>query len=60
MRGYGRNELIFSFLFASAIEAASLAALFSTMGHAGPEGRFAVIGWLSTIFNFPGLFGAAI
>ena len=30
------------------------------MGHAGPEGNFAFIGWLLTILNFPGLFGAAI
>src|SRR5262245_49361744 len=49
-----------SFLLASAVEAASLAAMFSTMGHAGPEGPFALIGWLATILNFPGLFGAAI
>jgi hypothetical protein len=34
--------------------------MFSTMGHAGPEGRFAFIGWLATFLNFPGLLGAAV
>jgi len=30
--------------------------MFSTMGHAGPEGRFATAGWISTLINLPGLF----
>lgn len=60
MLGARTTELAVSFVFASALEAASLAAMFFTMGHAGPEGEFALIEWLFTGFNLPGLCGAAI
>src|ERR1051325_6410231 len=49
---HDRATVVISFLIAFAVEAASLVAMFSTMGHAGPDGRFALIGWLSTLMNF--------
>ena len=39
------------------IEAISLPPAVLTMGHAGPEGRFAEIGWLGLLIN---LFGFAV
>ena len=50
------TAVVISFLISSLVETGSLFAMFSTMGHAGPEGGFALIGWLSTAFNLPGLF----
>lgn len=26
-----------------------------TMGHAGPEGRYAILGWFCSLINLPGL-----
>ena len=49
------TAVMISFLLSSIVEIGSLFAMFSTLGHAGPEGRFAVVGWLSTAFNVVGL-----
>lgn len=43
-------------VISSLIEIGSLYAMFSTMAHAGPEGRFANIGWIATALNLPGIF----
>lgn len=45
--------VIVSFLVGSILEAGSLFAMFSTLGHAGPEGGFALVGWLSMVMHFP-------
>lgn len=47
-------------VLSSLVEIASLYAMFSTMGHAGPEGGFASIGWLATAMNLPGIFFVGI
>src|SRR4051812_13748697 len=31
-----------------------------TMGHAGPEGEYALLGWIGLLVNFPGFFIAGI
>ena len=50
------GALTISFLLAASLEVGSLVAMFSMMGHAGPEGPFALVGWIATAFNLPGLF----
>ena len=42
-------------MLAATIEATALLPVVLTMGHAGPEGQFAVVGWLGPIINFPGI-----
>lgn len=49
-----------AFVLGSLVEVGSLYAMFATMGHAGPEGPFATIGWLATVMNLPGMFVAGI
>ena len=51
---------ISAFFLSSLVEMGSLYAMFSTMGHAGPVGRFANIGWLATAMNLPGIFFVGI
>src|ERR1700752_124009 len=46
---------ISAFVFGSLLQVASLYAMFSTMDHAGPAGAFALVGWLATIMNLPGM-----
>lgn len=36
-------------------ELVSVATTFSTMGHAGPEGRGGILGWIALVLNMPGL-----
>ena len=49
------TAIVSAFVIASLFEAVTLFTMFSTMGHAGPEGRFALLGWLSLAMNLPGL-----
>jgi RsiW-degrading membrane proteinase PrsW (M82 family) len=47
--------VVWSFLGAVLIEGASLWLMFLSLGHAGPEGRFAMLGWIGVGLNFPAL-----
>ena len=47
---------IWALLAAVVLEGVSGPLMFATLGHAGPEGRFAIFGWLATLINLPGLF----
>jgi hypothetical protein len=50
-----RGAIFKAWLLITLIEALTLPPALLTMGHAGPEGRFAVIGWLGLLVNLPGL-----
>ena len=41
-------------IIATVIESISLLVMLLTTGHAGPEGRFTLLGWLGTLINLPG------
>ena len=49
-KGFSLRATIYAFLF----EAVTVAIATLTMGHAGPEGPFAVPGWISLLLNLPG------
>jgi hypothetical protein len=55
IHSYDSVALFGGIVLACFLEAASLIAMFQTMGHAGPEGGFAIAGWLGLLMNFPGL-----
>ncbi|MEP7075712.1 MAG: hypothetical protein ABI878_07865 [Acidobacteriota bacterium] len=44
-------SILFYFLV---LEILTLPAAMLTMGHAGPEGSFAIFGWIGLLANFPG------
>ena len=50
------SALLWIAALALTIEAISVPVMFATMGHAGPEGRFAFFGWIATLINLPGMF----
>ena len=49
------TAVVISFLISSPLRRDRCLRMFSTMGHAGPEGGFALIGWLSTRVQCSGL-----
>ena len=49
-----KRLLIRAVLFALLIEVATLPIAMFTMGHAGPEGPWAILGWIGLLINFPG------
>ena len=53
-----RRAIFKGWLRASLVEAVTLPPALLTMGHAGPEGRFAAFGWLGLLVNLPGLMAA--
>jgi hypothetical protein len=44
------------FVIAVIVELLTLPPAILTSGHAGPEGPFALIGWLGVLVNLPGIF----
>lgn len=50
-----RNVLRKAIAIAIVIELITLPVVYSTMGHAGPSGVWAPLGWLGVLINLPGL-----
>jgi hypothetical protein len=52
----GRAILIRSLLWAGVIEVITVGVILLTLGHAGPEGPFAEVGWIGVLLNLPSIF----
>jgi hypothetical protein len=49
-------SFIWALVIAVIVELITLPLTILTTGHAGPEGPFALVGWLSVLLNIPGFF----
>ncbi len=48
-------SFIMALVIAAIVELITLPLTILTTGHAGPEGPFALLGWLSVLLNIPGI-----
>lgn len=56
LQSWDRRTLVKALIASVVIELITLTPALLTMGHAGPEGRFAEFGWLGVLVNLPGIF----